>query len=122
MRMMRTLLFVGMALVATSVRAADSFPGGVFGQADGCRYAKTGESSGADDFLLIDRDAITTSVAVCQIKKATMEGASAAKLVLSCESEGESGDDEAATASLRNGAWTVRLADGTVFGPAKRCP
>lgn len=115
-------LFPMLLLWATAAQAADSFPGGTFGEAAGCRYARTGDSSGADDFLLIDRKAITTSVAVCRIKRATMSGSSSAKLVLSCESEGESGGDETAVAALRKGAWTVTLADGTVFGPAKRCP
>jgi len=122
MRAMRCLLVLLVAASATSAHADQPFPGGAYGQADGCRYARTGESSSAEDFLLIDREAITTAVAVCEIRSAAITRPGEAALVLLCNSEGESGGEEAATASLRNGAWTVRLADGTVFDPAKRCP
>ncbi|MBB3996425.1 hypothetical protein [Aureimonas pseudogalii] len=116
------ILLAILAMPSSGAGAADGFPGGTFGQRDGCRYAKTGESSGADDFLLIDREAITTSTAVCHIRKVVMTSARAATLTLACESGDETGGEEAASATLKNGAWTVRLSDGTSFGPAKRCP
>ncbi|KAB0676536.1 hypothetical protein [Aureimonas leprariae] len=113
-------LFVLLGL-ATAAGAAEPFPGGTFGEKDGCRYARTGESSGADDFLFLNAEGITSSTAFCALKKATAKGKGAFALVLACETEGESGGDETGSATLKNDAWTVTLEDGTHWGPIKRC-
>ena len=118
--MRHTVAFVAMLAGSGAVAAAETFPGGTFGEREGCRYAKTGESSGADEFLLLNAEGITSSTAFCALKKATTKGKSAYALVLSCETEGESGE-ESGTATYKNDAWTVRLEDGTVWGPIKRC-
>ena len=45
--------------------------GGSYGSKEGCVYAKTGESSGADDFTLLTPDAVTTSVFSCDLKSSS---------------------------------------------------
>ena len=120
--MQRTLLLTGFLAAAATAQAAESaFPGGSFGEAEGCRYARTGDSSGADSFLLLNAEGITTSVATCALKKAVKRNASTYDLTIACESEGESGGDESAKATLGKKGWTIRVEDGTVWGPLPRC-
>lgn len=124
--MMRTLLLGGFlaaaAAAAVPAHAADTaFPGGSFGEREGCRYAQTGESSGADSFLLLNAEGITTSVATCALRKVAKRNAATFDLTIACESEGESGGDESARATLGEKGWTIQVEDGTVWGPLAKC-
>lgn len=98
--------------------------GGNYGSKEGCVYAKTGESSGADDFILLTPDALTTSVFACDFKKIVKKGADGFTVAGSCQADGEDGDQEQKIQISRvdKNSYRVSFDDGTKLGPIKKCP
>lgn len=118
---MRLLLATALLLCASAARAQPAFPGGAFGDKEGCRYARTGESTGADTFFLLDAQGVTTAASFCAMKKVVANSASTFTLTLACESEEGAGADEAVEAVRKGGDVTLRFGDGTIWGPLARC-
>ena len=59
---MRKLVFaLALCLPAPLASEAAQFLDGAYGNKEGCTYAKTGESSGADVFLLLNDEGVTTA-------------------------------------------------------------
>lgn len=114
------LCLVAVAVSATSASAA-KFLDGAYGSKDGCVYAKTGESSGADDFLLINDDGVTTSVSVCEFRGAATKTATGFTIKAQCDAEGEKGPAETATLTKSAKGYTVSFPDGTKLGPVPKC-
>lgn len=97
--------------------------GGNYGSKEGCIYAKTGESSGADTFMLLKPDSVTTSVFYCEFKKLVKTSSDSFTVSASCQAEGEdSGSDEVVdiTRADKN-SYRVLFEDGTKLGPLKKC-
>lgn len=97
--------------------------GGNYGSKEGCIYAKTGESSGADDFVLLTPDALTTSVFYCEFKKIIKKNGDAFTVSGSCQAEGEeNGADQTIDISRADkSSYRVHFDDGTKLGPLKKC-
>ncbi|WP_068958141.1 hypothetical protein [Pararhizobium polonicum] len=119
----RISLFVvtGLAMTGTA-DAQQAFLDGAYGNKDGCAYAKTGESTGSDDFFLLTGEGITTAASYCGFKgDVTKEGDSFAAAI-SCSEEGEGGETEDRVEIRRTGKdYTIAFKDGTRWGPLKRC-
>ncbi len=106
--------------LAVPAKAA-KFLDGAYGSKDGCTYAKTGESSGADDFLLINDEGVTTAFAVCEFKGAATKTATGFTIKAECDAEGEKGPAETATLTKSAKGYAVSFPDGTKLGPAPKC-
>lgn len=96
---------------------------GKYGNKSGCHYAKTEESSGDDDFLLLTPEDVRTSVAFCTFKSIDKTAGDTITATLTCADEGESGDQDFVADVMGNGkdGYTVKFRDGSVWGPMKRC-
>jgi hypothetical protein len=106
--------------VAAPARAA-TFLDGAYGSKEGCTYAKTGESSGADDFLLLNDEGVTTSVSACEFKGAAKKTANGFTVKAQCDAEGESGPEDTATLTRSAKGYTISFPDGTKLGPMPKC-
>lgn len=115
------LLFAPVAANADGLNLAI---GGNYGSKEGCVYAKTGDSSGADDFLLLTPNSITTSVFACDFKKILKKDGDSFTVSGSCQADGEDGNDDQKIQVSRadKNSYRVSFDDGTKLGPIKKCP
>lgn len=122
--MMRRPLALLVLMAAPALAQAAGGPlDGNYGNKEGCIYARTGDSSGADDFFLLTKEALTTSVAACEIKKIGKTNGDATDVTFSCQAEGEDSGGDIAGKVIRTGkdAVKVTMDDGSSYGPYKRC-
>ncbi|KAB1124406.1 hypothetical protein [Neorhizobium galegae] len=98
-----------------------TFLDGAYGSKEGCTYARTGESSGADDFLLLNDDGVTTSVSACEFKGMPKKTANGFAIKAACEAEGEVGPEDTARITKSAKGYTVSFPDGTKLGPMPKC-
>jgi hypothetical protein len=119
---MRGRLFLTLASLAalTSAAAADTLPiKGSYGNKDGCAYAKSGESTGSENFFLLTSEAITTAASACTIEKVLKTDGKSFTAKVSCEAEGED------TAKITYGpkGYTIGFtSDATIkWGPLPLC-
>ncbi|MDO9414996.1 hypothetical protein [Pararhizobium sp.] len=116
-----TIAFAVCAL-ATGAHAEQKFLDGAYGNKDGCAYAKSGESSGSDDFFLLTDEGVTTAVSYCAFTGAMAKTPKGFAGKVSCEEEGGNGGSEETVELLsESGAYTVAFADGTLWGPIAKC-
>jgi hypothetical protein len=105
--------------------AAPTFLDGAYGNKEGCLYARTGTSSGADEFFVLNDEGITTAVSYCQFAGEPTKTATGFTISAHCTAEGEEGDDASATETValdRSAAgYTIRFKDGTTWGPLAQC-
>jgi hypothetical protein len=113
-----------LAPLAVEAQELDLAIGGNYGSVEGCTYARTGESSGADDFLLLTPHSITASVFACDFKKVLKTSGDSFTVTASCQADGEDGDQEQKVDVTRAGKTSYRVSfeDGTKLGPIKKCP
>lgn len=109
----------------SSAAYADTLPiKGSYGNKDGCAYAKSGESTGSDNFFLLTSEAITTAASYCEIKKLVKTEGKNFTATVSCQAEGEEGESED-TAKITSGpkGYTIGLASdaGIKWGPLALC-
>lgn len=109
-----------MALI-TGEAAAKPFLDGAYGNKEGCIYANTGESSGADIFFLLNDEGITTAASYCEFKSEATKSKDGFTLRMQCESEGETGDEEVVRLTKTKNAYTIHLGDGSTWGPLPKC-
>ena len=118
------LITLVLAAMATSA-AADTLPiKGSYGNKDGCAYAKSGESTGSDDFFLLTPEAITTSASYCEFKKVLKTDGASFTATVSCQEEGEeNGTDYTAKLSSGPKGYTVTFTDDAAirWGPMALC-
>jgi hypothetical protein len=114
---MAALIVVGLG---TNADAA-GFLDGAYGSKDGCIYAKTGQSSGADDFLLLDDEGITTSTSTCDFSGEAVKTSTGFTIKAECEADGEPGSLDTATLTKSPKGYTVTFPDGTKLGPMPKC-
>ncbi|WP_143523498.1 hypothetical protein [Pararhizobium arenae] len=115
---------VALAASASSIASAEGgFPAAAFGNTEGCHYAKTGESSGADVFFLLNTEAITTAASYCAFSKPPQLNGTAYTATVDCEEEGQKAEpqDITITPSVDGTAMTVTFSDGTNWGPLPKC-
>ncbi|MGE7367861.1 hypothetical protein ACQKKX_02170 [Neorhizobium sp. NPDC001467] len=118
--LLRALTVMPLASSATLVHA-DTFLDGAYGNKEGCAYARTGESSGADVFFLLNAEGITTATAFCAFKDRPMTTAGGFKIKTQCESEGESGAVETVDLTKSARGYIIAFKDGTRWGPLPKC-
>ncbi|CAK7257379.1 MULTISPECIES: hypothetical protein [unclassified Shinella] len=117
----RLALLLGMVLAGPAGAAADIVDGS-YGDAEGCRYAETGESSGADFFFLLNKDGVTTAASYCAFKGEGNRVGGATKVAAECHEEGyEEATPYELTLTPDGGGYTVSFPDGTRWGPLMRC-
>lgn len=110
-----------LATLAPPAGAADFLAGASYGDKEGCHYATTGESSGADVFFLLTAESITTAASVCTILGPAEKAGKSFRVKIQCEAEDGVGEKETVTLEPSRDAYTVRFADGNRWGPLKRC-
>jgi hypothetical protein len=120
------LLLTIVCLAALSTAAnADKLPiKGSYGNKDGCAYAKTGESTGSDNFLLLTSEAITTAASYCEVKKILKTEGKNFSATVACQAEGEeSSSDDTARITAGPKGYTIGLAsDANIkWGPLPLC-
>lgn len=114
------------ALILGTVLAGPAGAAGIlegsYGDKEGCHYAKTGESSGADIFFLLNGEGVTTAVSYCEFKGEGRKTGEATTVPAECHEEGsEETTPYDLTLTPENGGYTVSFPDGTRWGPLARC-
>ena len=110
------------AIMLAGAAGAADIVDGKYGDKEGCRYAETGESSGADIFFLLDGKGVTTAVSYCEFKGEGKSVGGATKVAVECHEEGsEETTPTEMTLTPDSGGYTVSLPDGTRWGPLMRC-
>ncbi|MDR6757570.1 hypothetical protein J2Y48_002867 [Mycoplana sp. BE70] len=117
------MIFMAGCCIWGQAQAQQRFPDGSYGDADGCRYALTGETTGSDLFFLLDKEGITTSVSYCAFKDEAKKIGDAFTATVACHAEG---DDAAETESIAivpavDGSVTITFSEGTAWGPLVQC-
>jgi hypothetical protein len=120
------LLLTIVSLAALSTAAdADTLPiKGSYGNKDGCAYAKSGESTGSDNFFLLTSEGITTAASYCEIKKVLKAEGKDFTATVACQAEGEesNNDDTVKITSGPKGYTIGFLADAAIkWGPLPLC-
>ncbi|MEW9614339.1 hypothetical protein AB3G45_10980 [Shinella sp. S4-D37] len=116
----RLALLLGIAL-AGPAGAADLVDGS-YGDTEGCRYAESGDTSGADFFFLLNKDGVTTAAASCEFKGEGRPAGNATTVAAECHEEGyEETTPHELTLTPESGGYTVSFPDGTRWGPLMRC-
>ena len=118
---MRSLATMFCLTLATASAEAATFLDGAYGNKEGCIYAKTGESSGADTFFLLNDKGMTTAMAQCLFKAAAVKTATGFTVRGQCEAEGETGPEDTVTLKRTAEGYTVSFPDGTTWGPLAQC-
>jgi len=118
------LTIVSLAALSTAA-FADTLPiKGSYGNKDGCAYAKSGESTGSENFFLLTSEAITTAASYCEIKKLVKTEGKNFTATVSCQAEGEEGESED-TAKITSGpkGYTIGFtSDAAIkWGPLPLC-
>ncbi|WP_421481061.1 hypothetical protein [Agrobacterium rosae] len=117
--------FLMMTVVATLLASAAhgaTFLDGAYGEKEGCTYSKTGESSGADEFFLLNDEGITTATAFCAFSGKPAKTATGFKITAQCESEEDKGRKETVELKKSADGYTINFKDGTSWGPLPKCP
>ena len=114
-------LAVLITLTAIVPAQAAGFLDGAYGNREGCKYAKTGESSGADEFFLLNDEGITTAVSVCSFKGKASKTADGFTINAQCDAEGEIGPEGSVHLTRTQKGYTVKFEDGTEWGPLPKC-
>ena len=117
---------LALALILGTVLAGPAGAAGIlegsYGDKEGCRYAETGESSGADIFFLLNGEGVTTSVSYCEFKGEGSKTGKAITVPAECHEEGsEETTPFDLTLTPEDGGYTVSFPDGTRWGPLARC-
>jgi hypothetical protein len=120
-RIGRLALLLGIVLAGPAGAAADVIDGS-YGDKEGCRYAETGESSGADFFFLLNKEGVTTAVSYCEFKREGKQIGGVTKVAAECHEEGyEETTLHELTLTPEGGGYSVSFPDGTRWGPLMRC-
>ncbi|SCX14331.1 hypothetical protein DSM25558_1840 [Agrobacterium sp. DSM 25558] len=119
---MKTILITAImsALLGSTANSA-AFLDGAYGEKEGCTYSKTSESSGADEFFLLNDEGITTATAFCAFSGKPAKTATGFKITAQCESEGEKGSKETVNLTKSAQGYTITFKDGTSWGPLAKC-
>ena len=118
------ILIATILCAAPLAASAASLPiDGKYGNKAGCLYAKTGETTGEDDFILLTPEDIRSAVAFCEIKSIGKATGNKISTTLSCADEGEAGNMNLSADVIRTSqdSYRVDFSDGTSWGPFKRC-
>lgn len=118
--MRKHLTLLAVILCASSTQSAE-FLDGAYGNREGCIYARTGESSGADLFFLLNDEGVTTAASFCEFKSAAAKTATGFTIKAQCDAEGETGPVHTMTLTKSAKGYTITARDGTKWGPLPKC-
>ncbi|WP_139276058.1 hypothetical protein [Pararhizobium antarcticum] len=108
--------------IPVAASAQEKFLDGAYGNKEGCTYANTGESSGADSFFLLTDEAITTAASYCAFKGPVRKSGASFSVRIDCEEEGMEGSVEETVDIRRTGpAYSIIFEDGNTWGPLDKC-
>lgn len=110
--------------IATAAQADTLAITGSYGNKDGCAYAKSGESTGSENFFLLTSEAITTATSVCSIEKVLKTDGKSFEATVSCQAEGEdSGTDDTAKITYGPKGYTIGFTSDSrmKWGPLPLC-
>lgn len=118
------LTIVSLAALPTAANA-DTLPiKGSYGNTDGCAYAKSGESTGSDNFFLLTSEGITTAASYCEIKNVLKTEGKDFTVTVACQAEGEESSKED-TVKITSGpkGYTIGfVSDAAIkWGPLPLC-
>lgn len=117
------LTIVSLAVLSTAANA-DTLPiKGSYGNKDGCAYAKSGESTGSDNFFLLTSEAITTAASACEIRKVLKTEGKNFTATVACEAEGEESGEDTAKITFSPKGYTIGFtSDAAIkWGPLPLC-
>lgn len=127
---MRAALLAVMIVSATGVAPvgaalAENLPiKGSYGNKDGCAYAKTGESTGSDDFLLLTNESVTTASTHCTFSDVSKKSKNAFGVTANCEEEGNAdalAPFEIVIEPAGKDRYALKIDDGQTWGPLALC-
>lgn len=110
--------------LAGAVQAANLPFKGSYGNKDGCAYAKSGESTGSDDFFLLTNEAVTTASTHCILSNITKRPKGAFGVTATCEEEGNTDDlapFEIVIEPVGKDRYALKIYDGQTWGPLALC-
>lgn len=114
-------LVMGIAIAGQALAATDIVDGS-YGNKEGCHYAETDESSGADVFFLLNKEGVTTAASYCEFKGEGKKTGNVTVVTAECSDEGS---EEPASYELTltpgKNSYTISFPDGTRWGPLARC-
>lgn len=119
--MRKLFLALSLCLLAPLGAQAAQFLDGAYGNKEGCTYAKTGESSGADVFFLLNDEGVTTAASFCEFKSAATKTSTGFTIKAQCDAEGEVGPVHTMTLTKSAKGYTITARDGTKWGPLPKC-
>lgn len=121
----RLLVLAGSWLLCGAVAmAAELAITGSYGNKDGCTYARTGESSGSDDFFLLTKDSVTTAAAHCTFLQVTPRSDKGFDVTAQCQEEGWTEDlapFEIDVTPVGTDSYILNIDDGAQWGPMALC-
>lgn len=115
------LLATSLSLLAASPAHAEKFLDGAYSNKEGCIYAKTGESSGADVFFLLTDKGVTTATAVCEFTSTATGTKTGLTIKTQCDAEGELDPIDTMTLTKSPKGYAIGMTDGTRWGPLPKC-
>lgn len=121
MIMRKHLLALPLCMLTLTSAHAAQFLDGAYGNKEGCIYAKTGESSGADVFFLLNDEGVTTAASFCEFKSAATKTSTGFTIKAQCDAEGEVGPVHTMTLTKSPKGYTITARDGTKWGPLPKC-
>jgi hypothetical protein len=119
-------VLAGLPLLVAATASAQSLDlAGPYGNADGCKYAKDGQMS-SDDVFLLKSDGFETYGTACEFVE-ELAARDGSKVVTGlCQFEGEEGFGALSFVVRKSAkdpsALTVYNSDGSVFGEVAPCP
>ncbi|MDP9838970.1 hypothetical protein J2T09_003742 [Neorhizobium huautlense] len=118
--MRKHLTLLAVILCASNAQSAE-FLDGAYGNKEGCTYASTGESSGADVFFLLNDEGVTTAASFCEFKSTASKTSTGFTIKAQCDAEGEIGPVHTMTLTKSAMGYTITARDGTKWGPLPKC-
>lgn len=119
---LRLSLSLATACAADGAFAQAAIVDGSYGDAEGCRYGATGRLPDTDIYMLLTPDRVTSTASECIFVGQGRQIGGATVIDADCSEEGY---EETKTLELTltpdSAGFTIRLPDGTRWGPLMRC-
>ena len=123
--MIVTLATMALAALPLCASAATLPIEGSYGNELGCRLARSGEYNPVEGVELLTPSEISTAVTLCSFDEVKPAPGNRYQVSMTCASEGsgpeDNSKDTAEISGSATGGYTVRFADGTTWGPLKKC-
>ena len=124
MRRRATIITLFCAAPLTAVAATLPISGN-YGNELGCQLARSGEYNPVEGVELLTPTELSTSVTLCGFDAVTTISESKFEVTVTCASEGSGPEDNTTEKAEITGdpatGYSVRFADGTSWGPLKKC-